>query len=352
MQSFNKKSPCVFNEQLNNEIKSFISEVQEIGEESISDYLVWKWRTMETPLKVIPFSRHYESSRSGADIELIFLLDDIYMRKPLVIQAKKIFTDTNKDIASQMIMYGKKKGRTVRGLQKKTLKKYCEEKTKKIPLYMFYSNPTTEVIIENPKCPSNECGWQSDVNELGVFVSRLPSVEKLIKVSGKTKSNHDKYEKITLEDLLKNSFPMHKIFCRDNKLRDDEDSESSGRSNPKQPPHPNNNPSQNFKKFLKEFNEKVKIPDYVKELIEGNNSVESIAKNYFGDGIMPKWIAIYDLSDKYTNDNYKNDVVKNHIAKDLPVESFNATEHSFGMGWRKTKAKQRQDKYKVLIPSE
>ena len=66
-------SKCTENIRLGNEVYDFIDFVNDVGEESITDYLVWQWRKLNKKfnyLTVNKHTRHFENKESGADFEL------------------------------------------------------------------------------------------------------------------------------------------------------------------------------------------------------------------------------------------------------------------------------------------
>ncbi len=64
MSTLQIKQRCLFR------IKNFMLNVSDVKEESITDYLVWKWRELDARFKYInitTFTRHMESTTTGAD---------------------------------------------------------------------------------------------------------------------------------------------------------------------------------------------------------------------------------------------------------------------------------------------
>jgi hypothetical protein len=64
---------CNANRAVALEVKNFIENVGDIKEETITDFLVWKWRELDKRfnyLRVTPFDHHQESAKTGADFDL------------------------------------------------------------------------------------------------------------------------------------------------------------------------------------------------------------------------------------------------------------------------------------------
>ena len=83
---------CRENIALGIEVRDFIQNVPGAKEESITDYLMWKWRALDSRFKfmrTIPFTRHQEGTTTGADFELELWLVGRTIGIPLLFQAKK-----------------------------------------------------------------------------------------------------------------------------------------------------------------------------------------------------------------------------------------------------------------------
>ena len=75
------------------EVKDFLRHVPNANEESITDYLVWKWRLLDKRfnyLTVATHSHRKESATSGADFEMELWLVGKESSLPLLFQAKKL----------------------------------------------------------------------------------------------------------------------------------------------------------------------------------------------------------------------------------------------------------------------
>lgn len=82
-------SVCSCNEKLVKEIKSFLENVRDVKEESITDYLVWKWAEMDKRFRVHTYSRIEEHKISGADFDLELWIVGRSKILSLAVQAKK-----------------------------------------------------------------------------------------------------------------------------------------------------------------------------------------------------------------------------------------------------------------------
>ena len=83
---------CEEGKRISKEVSGFIGNVSEVKEESITDYLIWKWRELNSRLNFIDvsaFTKEEENKRTGADFELELWLVQRGQAVPLLIQAKK-----------------------------------------------------------------------------------------------------------------------------------------------------------------------------------------------------------------------------------------------------------------------
>jgi len=84
---------CDAHKALGIEVKDFLRHVPNANEESITDYLVWKWRELDKRfncIRVTTHSHHKESTTSGADFEMELWLVGKRSSFPLLLQAKKL----------------------------------------------------------------------------------------------------------------------------------------------------------------------------------------------------------------------------------------------------------------------
>ena len=83
---------CESNKAVSDGVRSFMLHVKDAKEESITDYLVWKWRELDKRfnyLSVRTFNHNEESTLTGADYDLELWFVGSKTHISLVIQAKK-----------------------------------------------------------------------------------------------------------------------------------------------------------------------------------------------------------------------------------------------------------------------
>lgn len=90
---------CEANKAASFKVKNFMQNVKDVKEESITDYLVWKWRELDKRFSYIntsTFTRQEENMRTGADFELELWLVGKKSHYTLVFQAKKFIKPNSK----------------------------------------------------------------------------------------------------------------------------------------------------------------------------------------------------------------------------------------------------------------
>lgn len=182
---------CQTHRSVTHEVKEFLMNVDGVGEESITDFLLWKWALIDRKfrsIKVSSFTRQEESSISGADFEMEVWLVGSKLNYPLVFQAKKIVKPYDGYV--NKLNYPKNTKN-----QMGTLLKYASANSK-IPFYAFYSLPDEKT---EAMCLHN------DVEDCGVFMAHAKVVEEF--ADGK----HGR--RVSKNDLLGVSNPFHCIFC-------------------------------------------------------------------------------------------------------------------------------------------
>jgi hypothetical protein len=182
---------CESNKAISLEVKNFMLNVPDVKEESITDYLIWKWRELDARFKYInvsTFNRQEESTTTGADFELELWLVGRQFHFPLVIQAKK-FVKPNDSYVTKLNYPAGTQG------QLKTLLAYATAQ-KKLPFYAFYSIPD--------KNTQTMCG-RHEASNTSIFMADAHTVKKF--ADGK----HGK--RISKNKLLKASNPFHCMFC-------------------------------------------------------------------------------------------------------------------------------------------
>ncbi len=88
----NSSDLCKNNKAIGLEVKTFMENVKDVKEESITDYLMWKWRELDRRFNYIrtsTFTRQEESDTTGADFELELWIVGRIKSLPLLFQAKK-----------------------------------------------------------------------------------------------------------------------------------------------------------------------------------------------------------------------------------------------------------------------
>ncbi len=182
---------CTENIKLDNEVYDFIDFVNDVGEESITDYLVWQWRKLNAKfnyLNVKKHTRHFENKVSGADFELELWILTKRSNLSFVFQAKKIIPDYNAYCSKLNYKNGKNR-------QLDVLIKYAKSKNK-LPFYLFYSPADKGTLT---KCPQNK------ILNSALFMTDAYSVDKLT-VSFKGK-------KLSKNRILNETNPFHCLFC-------------------------------------------------------------------------------------------------------------------------------------------
>lgn len=182
---------CDSNKAISLEVKKFISNVPDVKEESITDYLVWKWHELDTNFKYInisTFTRQEESIKTGADFEIELWLVGKEFSFSLVFQAKKFVKPYDSYINKLNYPSGTQN-------QLKTLLNYAKL-NKRLPFYIFYSTPDKAT---KTMCPI------SDVANTSIFMADAHTIKKF--ADGK----HGK--KVSKDNLLKYSNPFHCMFC-------------------------------------------------------------------------------------------------------------------------------------------
>jgi hypothetical protein len=182
---------CDANKAVSLEVKNFMLNVPDVKEESITDYLVWKWRELDARFKYInvsTFTRQEESTTTGADFELELWLVGRKFHFPLVFQAKKLDKKHNSYVTKLNYPAG------TQG-QLKTLLSYAKTH-KKQPFYAFYSIPdsTTQTMC-----------WAGNVSDTAIFMADAHKVKAF--ADGKHGN------RVSKDALLKATNPFHCMFC-------------------------------------------------------------------------------------------------------------------------------------------
>jgi hypothetical protein len=127
---------CDAHKVLGAEVKDFLHYVPNANEESITDYLVWKWRELDKRfnyITVATHSHHKESTTSGADFEMELWLVGRALSVPLLFQAKKLVKPYDGYVRRLRYPGGSNR-------QLSRLLKYARQ-TRRHPFYALYAIP-------------------------------------------------------------------------------------------------------------------------------------------------------------------------------------------------------------------
>ncbi len=89
---------CIQHRKIAQNVWEFIDYVNNVGEESITDYLVWQWKKLNAQfnyINVVKHSKQYEHKTSGADFELELWMLLQNKSFSFVFQAKKLLREYN-----------------------------------------------------------------------------------------------------------------------------------------------------------------------------------------------------------------------------------------------------------------
>lgn len=175
---------------LDHAVHDFIRHVPDVKEESITDYLLWQWRTIDSRLKYISirsYTRIEESRRTGADLDLELWLIGSTTHIALAVQAKKFIK--SHDCYVRKLRYPRNTKQ-----QLNMLLSYASSQERH-PVYLIYaiSDPATTTL-----CPSdcmNSAVFIADAKIMGEFAD------------GK------RGKRVSKNKLLAESIPFHCLFC-------------------------------------------------------------------------------------------------------------------------------------------
>jgi hypothetical protein len=183
---------CDSNLALDLEVRGFMENVSDIKEESITDFLVWKWRELDKRfnyIRVHPFNHEEESSKTGADFDIELWLVGRTHHVALAVQAKKFLKRYDSYLNKLRYPNGTKS-------QLNMLLSYASSNNRR-PFYFIYSLPDS--------ASHNMCLGGSE--SLGaVFTADARRVKKY--VDGKKHG-----ERVTREQLLGITNPFYCMFC-------------------------------------------------------------------------------------------------------------------------------------------
>ncbi|WP_201603615.1 DUF6615 family protein [Psychrobacter immobilis] len=182
---------CEKHKEVERQVVEFTENVRHVGEESITDYLFWKWADINKCFQHLDFShytKHQESKTSGADFRMEIWLVGKTQSLPLLFQAKKISKEYQNYIAA--INYPKKTKNQI-----DTLLGYAKTK-RKVPLYMFYSDSGFK----------QHKSFRGGVHKVpGIYIAHAKTVKKI--------ANQKPGFKLSRTQLLSKSMSFHNLFC-------------------------------------------------------------------------------------------------------------------------------------------
>lgn len=187
---------CTANYALSVEVRKFIEHVGDAKEESITDYLVWKWRELDKRfnyLRVTPFNHDEESLTTGADFDLELWLVGNSFQISLAVQAKKFIKRSDSYVTRLRYPKGSK-------AQMDKLLSYAKSRGSS-PFYFIYTLPEATTIS---MC-GGRYGLVSKADDGAVFMADAHVMENY--ANGK----HGK--RISRDQLLSVANPFHCMFC-------------------------------------------------------------------------------------------------------------------------------------------
>lgn len=247
---------CQGNKKLSTKVWDFMKYVDKVGEESITDYLLWQWSKLNTKFHYLSLDKHdkyKEHYVSGADFELELWILTKKHTIPFVFQAKKMLIDYNSYRAK--FNYGN-------GRQIQVLQTFANNpKHPRLPFYIFYAPADTST---RTKCrylvPKKTAIFITDAKTVLDFINKHPQNKPLSK-----------------NNILNKTIPFHCLFCCPILQKD-------------------------IKRFFKRYFpsmegiesiENIEIPNYV-DLI-ANNEIISISEETLKGLSMFKNIGVLDL---------------------------------------------------------
>jgi hypothetical protein len=227
---------CKANLELTAEVRDFLIHVPSANEESITDFLIWRWRAIDKRfnfLRVSPFNRMDENLVSGADFDMELWIVGNSSHIALTVQAKKFVAPHNK--YRTQLMYPKKSR-----AQLNTLLKYAGANSKE-PFYFIYSVPE---LSSQTMCPIGDQAYS------GIFMVHASEINKMLSTV--------KPNSISRDNILQKSNPFHCMFCCPLSRR-----------------NPENYFQQYFPGVNRAFSENTELPSYVRRLLEPNTLANS-----------------------------------------------------------------------------
>lgn len=245
---------CAENKAVGLDVRNFLIHVPNVNEESITDYLVWKWEEINQAkkfrcLNVGKFTRQEEHNKTGADFELELWILSPQPPISLIFQAKK-FIKENDGYVRKLNYPDDTQG------QLQMLLEYAHANPGRQPFYMIYSPADTQTNIGCANCNNNETG---------MYMIEAKTIEKF--------ANLPPHSRLSLTEILAESQPFHCMFCCSMNLHE------------------------YFVKFFSMENQAEQVfprenplPLYVKDILNGE--LDSDNNNYKLPSA--RWVAVYD----------------------------------------------------------
>ncbi|MGP9795935.1 DUF6615 family protein [Halomonas sp. 86] len=183
---------CKANIALGQEVHDFMVNVPNVNEESVTDFLIWRWRQLDSRFKYLSaktFTKHQEHHLTGADFELELWLVGRKKAIPLLFQAKKFIKSFDSYVRKFNYPSNSQS-------QLATLQNYAASRSM-LPFYAIYS--------PNAGGAKALCGGRRLQPDSGVFM--LPASDA--KAFGDAKFG----KRLGLQTILNKSNPFHCIFC-------------------------------------------------------------------------------------------------------------------------------------------
>lgn len=185
---------CENNKRISADVKNFIKNVSKLNEESITDYLVWKWRELDRKFNYIKtleiFTHEDESKRTGADLEMELWLVGKRSYIPLVFQAKKFIEPYDSYLRKLNYPEGTQR-------QLNTLLNYAKTGKKPFPFYLFYSLSDSETKVR--------CSLRHTLDDVSVFMVDAHTIKDFANKPAKTA--------LSRNEILAEGNPFHCLFC-------------------------------------------------------------------------------------------------------------------------------------------
>jgi|GEM_PF-1304419 len=182
-------SLCQMHKDIEEEVIDFNAHVQTAGEESITDYLFWRWSLANqncSHFTAKVFTKFEESRETGADFEMeIWFVNDSFSL-PLAIQAKKVSSE-HKAYRSAFSYPND----TKQQIQK--LLSYASS-NKRVPIYMLYSQSALCAYSKTPDC--------------GIYITSALDIEKF--------ANLPKGSALSKTKILDRCIHFYQLFCDSN----------------------------------------------------------------------------------------------------------------------------------------